>query len=83
VTDGCVFYKQKGSTVSDPSSSSSSSGGIGFFGLLAIVFITLKLCHVIDWSWWLVLAPIWGPIAVVLLICGVVLLAMFIADATR
>ncbi|MFA5261527.1 MAG: hypothetical protein WC450_09890 [Candidatus Omnitrophota bacterium] len=40
-------------------SSSSSSRGTGLAGLLAIVFITLKLCKVIDWSWWWVLAPIW------------------------
>lgn len=38
---------------------STSSHGIGFFGLLAIVFITLKLTHVISWSWWWVLAPLW------------------------
>lgn len=37
-----------------------SGGGIGFFGLLAIVFITLKLTGHITWSWWWVLAPIWG-----------------------
>ena len=36
-----------------------SSGGISFFGLLAIVFITLKLCKVITWSWVWVLMPIW------------------------
>jgi len=47
-------------------SSSNSGSGIGFFGLLGIVFITLKLCGVIDWSWWWVLAPIWIPIAVVI-----------------
>jgi hypothetical protein len=39
------------------------SSGIGFFGLLGIVFITLKLTGYIAWSWWWVLAPIWGPIA--------------------
>lgn len=44
------------------------SGGIGFFGLLAIVFITLKLTGYITWSWWWVLAPLWGPLAVVLVI---------------
>lgn len=37
----------------------SSSGGIGFFGLLTIVFIILKLCKVITWSWWWVLSPLW------------------------
>lgn len=35
-----------------------SNNGIGFLGLLAIVFITLKLTGVIDWSWWLVLLPV-------------------------
>lgn len=50
------------------SDSKSSSGGIGFCGLLTIVFITLKLCKLIDWSWWWVLAPTWIPIAIALLI---------------
>lgn len=33
---------------------------IGFFGLLTIVFVTLKLIGVIDWTWVWVLAPLWG-----------------------
>ena len=40
-------------------SSSSSSSGIGFAGLLTILFIALKLTHYIDWSWWWVLSPLW------------------------
>jgi len=48
--------------------STTQSGGIGFFGLLAIVFITLKLMGYITWSWWWVLAPLWAPLAVVLVI---------------
>ena len=43
------------------------SGGIGFLGLLTIVFIVLKLCNVIDWSWWWVLAPTWIPTGIILL----------------
>jgi hypothetical protein len=39
------------------SKESNSSSGIGFTGLLTIVFITLKLCKVIDWSWWWVVSP--------------------------
>lgn len=39
--------------------SSSSSGGIGFAGLLTIVFIVLKLLGKITWSWWWVLSPLW------------------------
>jgi hypothetical protein len=44
-------------------------GGIGFGGLLAIVFITLKLCKVITWSWWAVTCPLW--IIPVLIVVGV------------
>ena len=36
-----------------------SSSGLGFLDALQIVFIVLKLTHVIDWSWWLVLIPLW------------------------
>ena len=50
------------------SKNSSSSGGIGFCGLLAIVFITLKLSRVIDWSWWWVLGPIWIPVSIALVV---------------
>lgn len=46
---------------------SNSSGGIGFTGLLTIVFIVLKLTNYIDWSWWWVLSPIWIPVALVIL----------------
>ena len=42
-----------------------NSGGIGFAGLLTIVFITLKLTGYIDWSWWWVLAPLWIPIVLI------------------
>ena len=48
--------------------SKSSSGGIGFVGLLAVAFIVLKLCGVIDWSWLWVLAPIWISFAIVLIV---------------
>ena len=43
------------------------TGGIGFFGLLQIAFIVLKLCGVIAWSWWWVLLPIWAPLSLILL----------------
>lgn len=36
-----------------------TSSGIGFSGLLTILFVGLKLTHVINWSWWWVLSPIW------------------------
>lgn len=49
-------------------STSSQSGGIGFTGLLAVLFIGLKLGGVIAWSWLWVLSPLWIPLAIVLLI---------------
>ena len=41
------------------SKSSNSSGGIGFVGMLTILFIALKLKGIISWSWLWVLAPVW------------------------
>ena len=32
---------------------------IGLWGLLTITLVTLKLCDAINWSWWLVLSPVW------------------------
>jgi hypothetical protein len=55
-----------------------TSGGIGFWGLLALVFITLKLTGFIPWSWWWVLAPLWGPLALFIGIFGVALIVAFI-----
>lgn len=53
----------------------SGGGGISFTSLLTIVFIVLKLCSVIKWSWWWVLAPMWIPtlLVIVALIIAVIL----------
>lgn len=56
------------------STSSTRSGGIGFVGLLTVAFIVLKLCKVINWSWWWVLSPLWIVAGVV-----VIILIVFIA----
>lgn len=42
--------------------------GIGFTGLLTLLFIGLKLTHLIDWSWWWVLSPIWINIILLILL---------------
>lgn len=44
----------------------SSSAGISFFGMLAIVFIALKLMGYITWSWLWILSPLWLPWVIVL-----------------
>lgn len=39
-----------------------------FTTLLTIAFIVLKLCNVINWSWVWVLAPLWIPFAIWLIV---------------
>jgi len=56
--------------------SSSSSAGIGVIGLLGVVFVTLKLTGVIDWSWWYVTMPFWGGLAVALLLFVIIFVIM-------
>lgn len=46
----------------------SASNGVGFCGLLAIAFIVLKLCNVINWSWLWVLSPLWMPAVIAIII---------------
>ena len=55
------------------------SGGIGFCGLLAILFIALKLTAVIGWSWWWVLSPIWIPVAIGLAIVAIYAVFLWVA----
>lgn len=62
------------------SSSRSSSGGIGFTGLLQITFIILKLCRIIDWSWWWVLAPTWIIVLIFAAVVGIILALAILED---
>jgi hypothetical protein len=55
-------------------STSNDSTSIGFIGTLQLIFITLKLCNVIDWSWWWVLFPLLG--ATILFILAIILIAL-------
>lgn len=58
--------------------SSTTSAGVGFFNMLGIVFIALKLLNAINWSWWLVLLPIYGSFAIAIVI---LIIAILIAIA--
>lgn len=42
----------------------SSTSGVGILDVVQIVFIILKLCGVINWSWWVVLLPLWVVLAI-------------------
>ena len=61
--------------------SKNSSGGIGIATVLFLIFLVLKLCKVITWSWWWVLSPIWislGLTVVVIFAWLTYLLVLFI-----
>lgn len=42
----------------------SATSGVGILDVVQIVFIILKLCGVINWSWWVVLLPLWVTLAI-------------------
>jgi Flp pilus assembly protein TadB len=50
----------------------SSAGGLGLGTVLFLIFLVLKLCNVITWSWWWVTSPLWiSAILYVLILVGV------------
>ena len=51
-----------------------SSTGLGFTSVLTIVFVVLKLCKVINWSWLWVLSPLWMGTILWLIIIGIIYL---------
>ena len=61
--------------MSSEQKNNTTKSGIGFTGLLTIVFIVLKLCGVIGWSWWWVLSPLWIGVGLVFSIWVVFVLA--------
>lgn len=51
-----------------------NQNSVSTVGLLGVLFITLKLTGVITWSWWWVLLPFWGGLAVFLIVLVVMLI---------
>jgi hypothetical protein len=47
---------------------SSGGGGMGLACVLGVVFIVLKLCDVIAWSWVWVLSPFWIGLTLLFLV---------------
>ena len=45
---------------------STQSGSTNLTTILFLIFLTLKLTGVIDWSWWWVTAPLWIPVGLIL-----------------
>lgn len=46
-------------------------GGVTSVGMLGVAFVVLKLCNVIDWSWWYVTLPFWGGFALLAAVAAV------------
>jgi len=57
--------------------------GVSFCGLLFLVFLTLKLTEHINWSWWWVTAPLWGPIALIVALLIATFIALVIKHVVR
>jgi len=76
--------------MTDKKGRKSSSGGMGTVTLLWVIFLILKLTHVIDWKWLWVFSPIWisasaavGLGLLFLLVVGLILLAAIIGIANK
>lgn len=54
-----------------------------FLSGLALLFIALKLCSVIAWSWWFVLLPLYIPIMVVVGIIAGIFRAVWLSEKTK
>jgi hypothetical protein len=62
---------------------SSSSGGIGFPGLLTVLFVGLKLTGYISWPWVWVLSPLWISALIGLTVVGILLVLYLIAGGWK
>ena len=65
------------------SNSSSSSSGIGFTGLLTVLFVGLKLTNVITWSWLWVLSPLWISFLIALAFIVILIIAAALAGLLK
>ena len=54
-----------------------TSNGIGFGTILFLVFLVLKLTGNIDWSWWWVTSPLWIPLALGVVVMGILGLIIY------
>ena len=64
-------------------SNNTSSNSIGFTTLLLLVFIILKLCKVIEWSWWWVLSPLWISLLLILVVLAGIAVAVFLQAKSK
>ena len=68
--------------MSNNTGSAAGGGGITVTGLLQVAFIVLKLCHVIDWSWFWVLFPTILGVSF-MVVCLIIVLIISLVDTSR
>lgn len=66
--------------MSNSNKNGSSGGGIGFVMALTLAFVVLKLCKVIDWSWWWVASPVWISVSLVTVVFVTVVIWAVVKD---
>ncbi|MHA1223509.1 MAG: hypothetical protein ACTSSG_11385 [Candidatus Heimdallarchaeaceae archaeon] len=88
--DSNLYQKARIYLMTDKKRRKSSSGGMGIVTILWIIFLILKLTHVIDWKWVWVFSPIWISASVAvglgllfLLVVGLILLGAIIGIARK
>ena len=72
ILEECCFYLESGRYFKN----TEKTINLSFFGIVAIVFIILKLTDTITWSWLWVLSPLWIGLILCTIIVAVVLLIM-------
>jgi hypothetical protein len=58
-------------------------GGVSLLTVLGVVFIVLKLVGVIDWSWWWVLLPLYGPLVLLAIFAAILFTVAIIVAAVK
>ncbi|OMC55434.1 hypothetical protein A5747_13680 [Mycobacterium sp. IS-836] len=62
--------------MSQANSTSTTVSGVGVLPLLGVLFVGLKLGHVVNWPWLWVLLPFWGGLALsaaIIVVCAVII----------
>lgn len=63
--------------------SSAAGGGLSILGVVEIVFIILKLLGIINWSWWIVLIPLWIDLGITLLVILFIIVAIIMTNKRK
>jgi len=66
-----------------PNGAAALAGSAWLLGVLALLFLVLRVVGVIGWSWWWVLLPLWGPFALVTVIAIGALVGMVVHEVRK